>query len=136
MNTPLKLVDSTKVYKYNSKFDIYESMTEDEKYMEDLYNESLDLKIVGIVCPKGDSTSMSSGVGYTKKLTEYVINKSAESEIVKKQLANKNINVFSGKDFDDKENDMGIDFQDLISIDEKALLTKSLPISSGELNIG
>ena len=134
MKTPLKLVDSTKVYKYNSKFDIYESMTEDEKYMEDLYNESLDLKIVGIVCPKGDSTSMSSGVGYTRKLTEYVINKSSESEIVKKQLENKNINVFSGKDFDDKQNDMGIDFQDLISIDEKALSSAfGTPISEKDI---
>ena len=134
MKIPLKLVDSTKVYKYNSKFDIYESMAEDEKYMEDLYNESLDLKIVGIVCPKGDSTSMSSGVGYTRKLTEYVINKSSESEIVKKQLANKNINVFSGKDFDDKQNDMGIDFQDLISIDEKALSSAfGTPISEKDI---
>ena len=33
---------------------------EDEKYMEDLYNESLDLKIVGIVCPKGDDKAFSS----------------------------------------------------------------------------
>ena len=121
MNTPLKLVDATQTYKYNEKFDIYESMTDDEAYMSELYNNSIDLKIVGIVCPKGDSTSMSSGVGYTKKLTEYVINKSAESEIVKKQLANKNINVFSGKNFDDKENSTGLDFQDMISIDEKML---------------
>ena len=135
MKIPLKLVDSTKVYKYNSKFDIYESMTDDEKYMEDLYNESIDLKIVGIVCPKGDSTGMSSGVGYTKKLTEYVINKSAESEIVKKQLANKNINVFSGKDFDDKENSTGLDFQDLISVDEKALSSAfGTPVSEKDIS--
>jgi len=122
MNIEFKLVDASKTYKYNSKYDIYESMKDDKEFMQNVYDNSINLKVVGIVCPKGDSQSMmSSGVWYTKKLTEHVINKAAESEIVKKQLANKNINVFSGKDFKDETKDAGIDFQDLISIDKDML---------------
>jgi len=122
MNLEFKLVDATKTYKYNSKYDIYESMADDKAFMQNVYDNSVNLKVVGIVCPKGDSQSMmSSGVWYTKKLTEHVINKAAESEIVQKQLANKNINVFSGKDFKDETKDAGIDFEDLISIDKDML---------------
>jgi len=121
MNLEFKLVDASATYKYNSKYDIYENMADDKAFMNEVYNNAVDLKIVGIVCPKGDSAGMMSGIGYTKELTEYVINKASESEIVKKQLANKDINVFSGKDFDDKENNTGLDFQDMISIDEELL---------------
>jgi len=122
MNLEFKLVDATQTYKYNSKYDIYESMTDDKEFMQNVYDNSIDLKVVGIVCPKGDSQSMmSSGIWYTKKLTEHVINKASESEIVQKQLHNKNINVFSGKDFNDETKSAGIDFQDLISIDTNML---------------
>ena len=121
MNLEFKLVDASATYKYNDKYDIYESMTSDNEYMKEVYNNSVDLKVVGIVCPKGDSTGSMSGIGYTKQLTEYVINIASESKIVKRQLANKDINVFSSKRFDDKNTDTGIDFQDMISIDTELL---------------
>ena len=37
INLELKLVDATATYKYNSKYDIYENMTDDEKFMNDVY---------------------------------------------------------------------------------------------------
>ena len=121
MNLELKLVDATSTYKYNDKYDIYENMTENNEFMNDVYNNATQLKIVGIACPQGNSATASSGIGYTRKLTEHVINTASESEIVKKQLANKDVNAFSGKRFDDKNTDAGIDFQDMISIDEDLL---------------
>lgn len=123
MNIPLKLVDATKTYKYNEKYGIYEDMSENSEFIEELYEASTDIKIVGVVCPKSSSgmSSMMSGIGYTKELTEYVINKASESEIVQKQLANKNINVFSNKPFDDDSDETGLDFQDMITIDTEML---------------
>ena len=121
MNLEFKLVDASSTYKYNDKYDIYESMTSDNEFMKDVYNNAVDLKIVGIVCPEGDSSGMMSGIGYTKQLTEHVINVASESKIVKRQLANKDINVFNSKRFDDKNKDTGIDFQDMISIDTELL---------------
>ena len=59
---------------------------------------------------------------YTRDLTKYVINSASESEIVKKkQLKNKDINVFNGRNFNEKDNSTNIDFQDLVSVDESAL---------------
>ena len=135
MNLEFKLVDASSTYKYNSKYEIYESMSEDEKFMNDVYNNAQKLKVVGIVCTKGNSVGSISGVGYTKQLTEHVINKASESEIVKKQLEDKNTNVFNGKDFDDKANETGLDFQDMISIDEKALASAfGTPVSEKDIS--
>jgi len=123
MEIELKLVDNADVYKYNQKYNMYEDMSEDEEYISKLYTNATKLKVVGIIQPKDTSgmSSLASGVGYTKSLTEYVINKSLEKEIVQKQLENKNINVFSGKSFDDKSNETGIDFDNLISVDTNML---------------
>ena len=94
-----RLVDPTSTYKYNSKYNIYENMSEDTAHMKKLYDNATKLKVVGLVVTKGSSLGMSSGVGYTRALTEHVIKTAEQSEIVKKQLANKNINVFTGLEF-------------------------------------
>lgn len=123
MDLELKLVDATDTYKYNKKYDIYEDMSDDKDFMEKVYKNSTDLKIVGIVTAKegSNATTLMSGIGYTKELTDYVINKASESKIVKKQLKNEDINVFSNKSFDDDTKQTGLDFQDMISIDTKLL---------------
>ena len=120
MNIELKLIDTTDTYKYNSRYDVYESMVEDEEYMKDVYENAINLNIVGIVCPESDS-SMMSGVGYTRQLTEYVITEASKSKIVQKQLENEDINVFSNKRFDDDSKETSIDFDDLVTIDTDAL---------------
>ena len=78
MKTELKLIMPSDTYKYNKKYDIYEDMTEDEKYMKNLYEKALKLKIVGVVTAKEGVSSMalSPGVAYTSKLTDYIINNS------------------------------------------------------------
>lgn len=123
MDLSFKLVNPTDKYKYNETYNIYEDMSTDAAFMQEVYDKSLDLKIVGVVCAKegSNSGSMMSGVNYTKELTEYVIQEASESEIVKKQLENREVNVFSGKRFDDESQDTGLDFQDMISIDTEML---------------
>ena len=123
MNIPLKVIDASDTYKYNEKYEIYESMVDDEEFMEDIYENALDLEIVGIVCAKDSSnaTSLMSGIGYTKELTEYIINEASKSKLVKKQLENEDINVFNNKRFDDESKETGIEFDDMITIDTEAL---------------
>ena len=123
LNLKIKLILPTDKYKYNAEFNIYEDMTEDEAYMENLYNNSEDLKIVGIAKMK-ETNGMSaflSGVGYSSELSKYIVSQTKDKEIVKKQLANKEVNVFNGKRFDDKSQDSGMNFDDLISIDTDML---------------
>jgi len=123
MNIELKLINQYETYKYNKKYDIYENMSNDTKYMENLYNESLNIKIVGIVTAKEGTSSMalSPGVAYKSSLIEHIINTSLKSEIVQKQLSNEDIDVFSNKSFDEEEQESGLDFEDMISIDNKML---------------
>ena len=136
LNLEYKIIDASDTYKYNKEYEIYEDMTDDEEYMEKVYKESPNLKIVGIMCGKegSNSLSLSPGVAYTKELTEYVINTAAESEIVKKQLEEEEIDVFRNKRFDDDSKEEGLDFQDMISIDTD-MLSEAFQVNVSEDDI-
>ncbi len=123
LNIDLRLIMPADTYQYNSKYDVYEDMTEDTKYMQNLYDKSLRLKIVGVVCAKegSESLALNPGVSYTSDLIEYIINYSKNTEIVKKQLNNSEVDVFSGTRFDSKKNDFDFEFSDLVKVDEKKL---------------
>ena len=122
MNIDLRLIEPTDVYRYNVRYNVYEDMSNDDAYMRDLYDKSLRLSIVGIVCLKeGDSSmALSPGVCYRKDLCEYIIEESARTAIVSKQLADKDVDVFSGKRFDEvnEEENEQLDFNEMVSIDE------------------
>ena len=119
MNKELKLIMPSDTYKYNKKYDIYEDMSEDEKYMKNLYEKAMNLKIVGIVTAKEGVSSMAlnPGVAYTSDLVDYIIEESSKTDIVKKQQKNEKIDVLSGKKFDEKKSDLGLDFKDLMEVD-------------------
>ena len=123
MNLELKLVKKTDIYKFNSKYNIYEDMSDDEDYVSKLYDKSESLHIVGVICPKEGITSMAlqPGVSYRKELITHIISEAGKTDIVKKQLANEDIDVFSNTRFDSKENNKSMDFDDLISIDKDML---------------
>lgn len=127
MNLDLRLVKATDTYKYNNKYDIYEDMSNDDEYMLDVYDKSLKLKIVGIVCAKdADSTlALSPGVNFRSDLTQYVIDEASKTTIVQKQLTNKDVDVFSNELFtkanEDKKDESKLDFDDMVTIDEDML---------------
>lgn len=123
LNLEYKLIDASSLYKYNENYDIYENMTDDQDYMKQVYDSSESLKIVGIVTASetAASASLTTGIGYLPELTKTVISQASNSEIVKKQMAQREINVFSGKRFDDEGQESGLDFQDLITIDTEML---------------
>ncbi len=124
MNINMKLVNPSDLYKYNSKYNVYEDMSDDQDYIKNIYNKSEDLKIVGIVAPKEGVTSMAltSGVAYTSKLINHIIEVASNSTLVQKQLENTSIDVFTNKNFNDKSN-TSINFEDMISIDKNMLST-------------
>ena len=123
MNVELKLILPTDIYRYNEKYNIYEDMSENDEYMQNLYNNAITLKIVGIISPKEGTSSMmlNPGVSYTSDLIDYIINYSSNTDIVKKQRDNTEVDIFSGSRFDEKKDGLGLDFQDFISIDNSAL---------------
>ncbi len=68
---------------------------------DSLIENGLELKVVGLVRPKENtsSTSIKGVIGYTSALTKYVIQQCEASEILKDQIANKDIDVLTGKPF-------------------------------------
>ena len=123
MNINLKLIRPTDLYKFNDKYDVYEDMSENEEYLEKTFDEAINLKIVGVVSAKPGVTTMAlnPGVAYTSKLIDYIIDYSANTDIVKKQLADDTIDVFSGSKFDSKTNNFDLNFEDLVEIDKQKL---------------
>ena len=123
LNTELKLLMPADTYKYNKKYNVYENMTENEDYMNDLYANAENLKIVGVVTTKEGVTSaaLNPGVAYTSQLIDHIMEYSAKTDIVKKQLEDEDVDVISGSRFDQKKNDLNLDFKDLIAIDTKKL---------------
>ena len=119
------LVHSCDTFRRNDSYDVWEDMSKDDDFMEDLIRNSEKLHISGIACPKEKSgaNAMNEGIGYLPSLTQHMFDYAKESDIVKIQLLNKNIDVFSGKSFEDIRNDTdeGLGFEDMISIDEGKL---------------
>ena len=121
-----RLVPASQKYRYNEEYNVWEDMSQDQDHMRRLIAEGEELTIVGIVCPKEgvSSTTLATGIGYTSALTQYVIDEAAQSEIVAGQLADMNIDVFTGKGFgetEDEEEDSGLSFEDMISVDEELI---------------
>ena len=84
----------------------YDDMSGDQDYMEDALKNGTELKIVGIIRPNSDSLISSSGmggIGYTSALTEYMINKTNDSELLKLQKDNPDTDIFTGIDFPKKD---------------------------------
>ena len=123
MNVDLRMILPTDLYKYNTKYKVYEDMSEDDDYMKDIYNKSVKLKIVGVVTAKEgvSAPALDPVVGYRTDLIDYIIDESSKTAMVQKQLSNKDIDVFSGNKFDDKKNTGAFKFSDLVSVDEKKL---------------
>ena len=85
---------------------IWIDKNEDEIYLKEKLANALEIKIVGIVKPSEEWTgavSSTGGVLYTKDLEKYVINKINNSEIIKEQKNNKDINVITGLKFSNEE---------------------------------
>ncbi len=68
-------------------------------------NKAIPLRVTGIIRPNPDSTShmINGSIGYTKLLTEHVIEQAAESASVQAQLEHAGVDIFTGLPFKDTE---------------------------------
>ena len=137
-----KLINSSDCYEYDEEYNIWRDKTENEEYMKNLVANGGDLKIVGIVQPKEGATAtmLQTGIYYTASLTNYVAENAANSEIVKSQLAEPEVNVFTGKRFDDTGDNNDFDMNSLVEVDANAIRSafkidqSKLQVDFGNLN--
>ena len=122
-----KLVLNTDYYKKENG--IWIDKSDDEKYMKKIVDGAEEIKVVGII--QADSESVISDsygeIGYLNSLEEYIINKIKEKEIVKEQLKDKKINVFTGIEFpkDDEKKSATFDMNTLSDEQKKYYMSLS-----------
>ena len=123
LNVKFKLVDASDYYQYDGSYGVWRDKTDNESYMRNLINSSEDLSIVGIVQPKegANASMLSAGINYPASLTDHVIDQAAQSQIVKDQLTDPSIDVFTGKPFGEDDGESGFSMDSLFSIDGNAI---------------
>lgn len=104
LNKTYKLVLSDDYYQKQNG--VWINKSNDTKYMKNILDKSLDLKVSGIIRIKDGVTATafeSGGIGYTSDLTKYIVESVNESEIVKEQMSKPDINIFTGEKFSAQE---------------------------------
>ena len=118
-----KLINRSDCYEYDEEYKIWRDKTDNTEYMKNLVENGEDLKIVGIVQPKEGATGamLTTGIYYPASLTDHVIENAKNSKIVQDQLADPEVNVFTGKRFDETEKNNSLDMDSFIEVDTKAI---------------
>ena len=118
-----KVLSSSQLYSYDSKNKVYIENSTDSPFVENLLkNNSKKLKIVGIASPNSDENAsiLQMGIWYRDELETSLRKISKESEVVKAQKENSEINILTNTPFGEKIK-QNLDFAKLFSIDQKKL---------------
>ncbi|MDO4841946.1 MAG: ABC transporter permease, partial [Phoenicibacter congonensis] len=138
MNIEMKVIVGADTYQKDDTYDVWVDKSEDKEFMENVIeNKSETMKIVGIVSPKeGENSAVLTpgAIYYTNDIVLDTIEKASKTEIVKEQLANKDKDVFSGKDFSESSSASNFDTSQLISIDEGAI-SAAFKFDTSSLNL-
>ena len=120
-----RVLSPSDLYRKNDETGGWTDMSSDADFVVQAVEGGLDLHVVGVVRPNesSDAKALSAGIAYTPALTEELMARAAESAIVQQQLANPEVDVFTGKSFDtlQEEARQGVDLGSLFSVDEDAL---------------
>ncbi len=117
------VVPTSSMYQKNEEQNTWTDMSNDKEFMQQAIEEGVQLHIVGVVQPTVDNAIMPEGVAYTSGLTRYLMQAAADSQIVQEQMADRDVDVFTGKTFvelKDEEGE-GFDMESMFDIDEEAL---------------
>ncbi len=99
MNSKFKLVFNCDLFeKVNG---IWIDQSDNEDYIKNVVKNAQEVKVVGIIRQKDNtmSSGMLGGIYYSSKMSDYVIEQCENSQIVKEQKENKDINIFTGNSF-------------------------------------
>jgi len=125
MAVEFKVVNSFALYQYDDTFNVWVTQPEDDVFMKSIIDDGILMRIVGIVRPSSEDMAMtlSTGINYTSALVDRLMTEATNAQIVRKQIDNPEVNVFTGRTFAEEayDNTAVFDFGRLISIDEEAL---------------
>ena len=118
-----KLVNSADYYAYDSQYQVWTDKSGNHDYVKGLVENGEDLTIVGVVQPSEDAnaSALSAGICYPASLTKHMSEYAEDTEIVKQQLADPSVNVFTGEAFGEESSENTFDMESLITVDEEKL---------------
>lgn len=98
-----RVILNSDCYTYDKNTETYTDLRESEAGLKYLYDKAVTLKVSGIIRPNedADNAMLSGSIGYTSKLTEHVIENAKDSDAIKVQLENPNMDIFTGLPFKD-----------------------------------
>lgn len=139
LGTSFKVLAASDFYRKNEETGGWTDMSDDEAFVAQQVASGLDLRIVGVVQPNptAKSAALSQGIAYTHGLTEELMVRAANSQIVQQQLANPDVDVFTGKSFSTLQEEAkgGVDLSTLFSVDESGLRA-AFSIDTSKLGAG
>jgi hypothetical protein len=119
------VISPGEIYSYNSPTGTWLEQSKNKAFMTGKLENGIKLKVVGVIKPNGKtrSNALQPGVGYLPSLTSQVIDRMKDADIVKQQLANPEVDVFTGKTFEalKEENGASFDMSKLFSINQSML---------------
>lgn len=119
------VISPGEIYSYNSATGTWLDQSKSKTFMTGKLDNGIKLKVVGVIKPNGKtrSNALQPGVGYLPSLTSQVIDRMKDADIVKQQLANPEVDVFTGKTFEalKEENGASLDMSKLFSINQSML---------------
>jgi len=136
LGVSFKYLSATQYYNYDKKYNVWSDRSSDKSYIKKLLKNAEELKIVGVVQPTENSNASAAviGIGYSYSLLDHIIDMAADSDIVKAQMKNPEIDVFTGKRFDDKSSEQKMDLAELFTVDQSAL-QKAFNISADSFDL-
>jgi putative ABC transport system permease protein len=107
-NMEFRTVVNSDCYSYDETTGLYNDLRETEAGLSYLYDNGIPLKVTGIIRPKEDATAtmLTSPIGYTSMLTEYIIDKAKDSDVIQAQLDNPDTDVITGLPFKSTTSDL------------------------------
>ena len=125
LSLSFKVVNKCDMYTKASSGSTWVNRSDDEGYLKEQIANGLDLKVVGIVkpSPTASSTSMDEGIGYRHDLVLHLIEQAATSPVVEAQQAEPDVDIFTGKTFEELKDDAAssFDMSSLFSIDQNMM---------------
>ena len=102
-NMEFKAILNSSCFSYDVNTGLYTDLRDTDTGLKYLYDNGIPLKVSGIIRQNEDAEAamLSGSIGYTSKLTEYVIEHSKDSEAVTAQLANPTIDIFNNLPFEE-----------------------------------
>ena len=102
-NMEFKVILNSDCYILDENTGLYTDLRETEAGLRYLYNGATTIKVSGIIRPneKAVATMLTGSIGYTDKLTQYVIEQSKDSAAVKAQIENPTVDIFTGLPFEE-----------------------------------